>query len=60
MRVVVAIFLFSIFFTGCQAAREAGQEVGKPIGKTMKAVGGVTEGAVEGYVGEDQDNPYNR
>jgi hypothetical protein len=61
MRVVVlAIFLFAILLTGCQAAREAGQEVGKPIGGTMKAVGGVTEGAVEGYVDEGKDNPYNR
>ena len=61
MRVIVlSIFFFSIFLTGCETTRQVGQEVGKPIGGTMKAVGGVTEGAVSGYVDEDPDNPYNR
>ena len=54
------IFLLSIFLTGCKTVYKGTQEVGKPIGATMKTVGGVTEGAVEGYVDEDSDNPYNR
>jgi len=57
---ILSVFLFSIFLTGCQATREVGQEVGKPIGGTMKAVGGVAEGAVDGYIDQDSDNPYNR
>jgi len=57
---IVSVFLFSIFINGCQTTREVGQEVGKPIGGTMKAVGGVTEGAVDGYIDQDPDNPYNR
>jgi len=60
MKAIVFCFLFSVFLTACQTVREGAQEVGKPIGGTMKAVGGVTEGAVEGYVGEEEDNPYNR
>lgn len=61
MRTIITIvFSFCVLLCGCQTAREVGQEVGKPIGGTMKAVGGVTEGAVSGYVDEDKDNPYNR
>ena len=58
--IILAIFAFFIFITGCQTTREVGQEVGKPIGGTMKAVGGITEGAVDGYIDQDSDNPYNR
>ena len=34
--------------------------IGKPIGKVFDAVGGITEGMVDGYVGNTGANPYNR
>ena len=58
---IVVSFLFS-FFLGCKTVHKGAKEVGKPIGKTMKTVGGVSEGALEGYSDQDQEgeNPYNR
>lgn len=49
-----------LFCSGCETVHRGAQEVGKPIGETFKAVGGVTEGAAEGYADEETANPYNR
>ncbi|MBN3040659.1 MAG: hypothetical protein JW867_05990 [Candidatus Omnitrophica bacterium] len=57
---LIGIFLMSIIFAGCETVREGAQEVGKPIGGTMKAMGGITEGAAEGYGDSESANPYNR
>ncbi|MFH1360374.1 MAG: FecR family protein [Candidatus Omnitrophota bacterium] len=34
--------------------------IGKPIGKVFNAFGGITEGVVEGYLGSEGENPFNR
>jgi hypothetical protein len=49
-------------FIGCQTAQKAGEEVGKPVGKSFKALGGVSDGALEGYMGQEDEeyNPYGR
>jgi hypothetical protein len=59
---ILIIFLLSFFFLGCKTVHKGAKEVGKPLGKTMKAVGGVSEGALEGYSDQEQEdeNPYNR
>jgi len=57
---ILIIILFSFTFTGCETAHRGAQEVGKPVGAVMKTVGGVTEGATDAYVGEDEDNPFGR
>ena len=61
--ITVAIMLFSLLVLGgCRTAKKAGEEVGKPIGKTFDAVGGISDGALEGYLNEtpEEDNPYGR
>ena len=60
MKLIISFILFSLLCAGCETARQGAQEVGRPIGGAMKAVGGVTEGAVEGYTDQQTDNPYNR
>ena len=51
-------------FTACQTVHDGTEKAGTYIGKGVDAVGGVTEGAVEGYMGgtapTDEENPYNR
>jgi Sec-independent protein translocase protein TatA len=55
------IIIFIIFLLiGCETVHKGAQEVGKPIGQATKAVGGVTEGAAEGYSNKQTENPYNR
>ncbi|MCK4810469.1 MAG: hypothetical protein KAS99_06030 [Candidatus Omnitrophica bacterium] len=61
MRVIfLVMFLFSFFLSGCETVRSGAQEIGRPVGAVNKAVGGITEGAAEGYGEENVDNPYNR
>ena len=61
-RIYLLIFLFSIFsILGCETVKKGTYEGGKYIGKGTDAVGGVSEGAVDGYIGTDkQSNPFNR
>ena len=54
------IFLSSILLTGCETVHQGAKEVGRPIGSTMKTMGGVTEGANEGYADDEGPTPYNR
>jgi len=52
------IIIFIIFLLiGCETVHKGAQEVGKPIGQETKAVGGVTEGAAEGYSNKQTENP---
>jgi len=34
--------------------------IGKPLGKAGKALGGFSDGAIEGYLGDVGENPFNR
>jgi hypothetical protein len=54
------LFCVSFLCLGCETARRGAQKVGEPIGGTFKTLGGVTEGAVDGYAVEESVNPYNR
>ena len=52
--------LFSLLsFFGCETVHEATKKGGEYIGKGTKALGGITEGAAEGY-SDKEENPYNR
>ncbi|MCK9614646.1 MAG: hypothetical protein M0R48_03975 [Candidatus Omnitrophica bacterium] len=52
--------MITFFLMACEPVHKAAQEVGKPVGAATKAVGGVTEGAAEGYSDKQTENPYNR
>ncbi|MDP2653082.1 MAG: hypothetical protein Q8Q08_03515 [Candidatus Omnitrophota bacterium] len=47
---------------GCETVKEGTTAAGTAVGKGADAVGGVTEGAAEGYKGKDvtANNPYGR
>jgi len=60
MKLGFFLLLSFLFFVGCEQVHQGAQEVGKPVGAVMKTVGGVTEGAVEGYQDSPQENPLNR
>ena len=59
-RTIAILLLVPFFFAGCEAAHKGAQEVGKPVGSVMRTVGGVTEGATDAYVGQEEENPFNR
>jgi len=54
--VILALF----FLLGCETVHKGAQAVGEPVGQGAKAVGGITEGAAEGYSDKQTENPYNR
>ena len=45
---------------GLETANKGAKEVGKTAGKASRIPTSVTEGAAEGYGGEEESNPYNR
>ena len=45
---------------GCQSVHDGLYKGGEAVGKGVDAAGGVTEGAVDGYMGKEENNPYNR
>lgn len=62
MRLLIVLLISFLTFAGCAKVKEGAKEVGKPVGKTMDTMGGLSEGAVEGYsdTGREQPNPYDR
>ena len=52
------IVLLSI--VGCETVHDGLYKGGEYVGKGVDAAGGVTEGAVDGYVGEEENNPFDR
>ena len=57
---VLLTWICAFVLSGCETVHQGAKEVGKPIGATMKTVGGVSEGAIEGYSDKPESNPYNR
>ncbi|MFA5008299.1 MAG: hypothetical protein WC546_03655 [Candidatus Omnitrophota bacterium] len=60
MKFAILIAIMPLFLMACEPVHKAAQEVGKPIGGAGKIIGGVTEGAAEGYSDKQTENPYNR
>ena len=60
MKTVILGIVIALFLCGCETVHRGAQEVGKPVGAATDTLGGITEGAVQGYQDKDVDNPYNR
>jgi hypothetical protein len=45
---------------GLESANKGAKEVGKTTGKATRIPTSVTEGAADGYAGEEESNPYDR
>lgn len=60
--IVLVMAFMAVFCAGCETVKQGTTTAGTVVGKGADALGGVTEGAVEGYsgAGEDKENPYNR
>ncbi|MCR4336810.1 MAG: hypothetical protein NUV91_03290 [Candidatus Omnitrophica bacterium] len=59
---MVSLLLGSFLITGCETVKKGTTTAGKAVGQGADAVGGITEGAAEGYKSKDAtaDNPYGR
>ncbi|MBU0468851.1 MAG: hypothetical protein KKD07_01025 [Candidatus Omnitrophica bacterium] len=54
---IIALFIV----VGCESMNKGASKVGEGVGKVTKVGDSVTEGAVDGYLGKDQqNNPYGR
>lgn len=62
IRFIFGVFLLITNLSACETMKEGTQAAGNVVGKGADVVGGVTEGAAEGYKGKDvtANNPYNR
>ena len=60
--IIMLMFVGTVGITGCETAKKGTTAAGNVVGKGADVVGGVTEGAAEGYKGKDvtANNPYNR
>ncbi len=60
--VIFSCLIFCVFCVGCETVEKAGHSAGDVVGKTTDTFGSVTEGALDGYVGEttSEENPYGR
>ena len=54
---ILAIMVVSL--TGCETVHKTTKTGGEYVGKGARSLGGITEGAAEGYKGEEE-NPYGR
>ena len=59
---VYFLLIITLFIVvGCESMNRGGKKVGEGFGKATKVGDSVSEGALEGYIGEDQqNNPYGR
>ena len=59
---VVLALMLTVCLWGCETAKKGTTAAGEVVGKGADVVGGVTEGAADGYKGKDvtANNPYNR
>ena len=60
--VVMIIWVGAVGIMGCETVKKGTTASGNVVGKGADAIGGVTEGAAEGYKGKDvtANNPYGR
>ena len=68
MKIICKLLMviFAVSFLGCETVHDTTKGAGTYIGKGADAIGGITEGAAEGYSGtgtdstSSEDNPYGR
>ena len=60
--IIMVMFIGAIGMAGCETVKEGTTAAGTVVGKGADVIGGVSEGAAEGYKGKDvtADNPYGR
>ena len=60
--IIMVMFIGYVSIVGCETAKKGTTAAGNVVGKGADVVGGVTEGAADGYKGKDvtADNPYGR
>ena len=60
--IIVLTLLTAVCSYGCETMKQGTTAAGNVVGKGADVVGGVTEGAAEGYKGKDvtANNPYGR
>jgi len=60
LHLILAIFL--LVCVGCETVNKGANKVGEGFGKATKVADSVSEGAVDGYMGEEppENNPYGR
>ncbi len=57
------LIMLSALLSGCATVHQTAKDAGYPVGQGMRAVGGITEGAAEGYQYDstsNTNNPYGR
>jgi len=63
-KVLFMIAILSILgaASGCETVKKGTTKAGEVVGKGADSLGGLTEGAVEGYsgAGTTEENPYER
>jgi len=60
MRGVIVLFILLFFNLGCDTVYQSTKSATKPVGKATSVLGGVSDGALDGYSQQQKDNPYNR
>lgn len=50
----------ALLFSGCESVNRGAREAGKPVGGALAVPQSFTEGVNEGYVGDQDQNPYRR
>ena len=60
--IVMVILVGVVSMAGCETVKEGTTAAGNVVGKGADTIGGVSEGAAEGYKGKDvtANNPYGR
>ena len=60
--IIMIIFIGAVGMAGCETVKKGTTAAGNVVGKGADTIGGVAEGAAEGYKGKDvtADNPYGR
>ena len=59
---IILTLVASTSFLGCETVKQGTTAGGKVVGQGADVIGGVTEGAADGYRGKDvtANNPYGR
>ena len=59
---IILTLVATVSLLGCETVKKGTTTAGEAVGKGADVVGGVTEGAADGYKGKDvtSNNPYGR
>lgn len=61
ITMILPLFCIVTLLTGCETMEKGAYKTGEYTGKAVRVGDKVSEGAVDGYLGDDSaNNPYNR